>query len=195
MGGSTSRTAEHFYMAEYRTYTGYDANLQTGPYNFGWLNTQPNLVEKFPFQDGLVVWYVNYAFEDNNTSAHPGGGLTLPVDSRPAPVAWPGCSVAPNPGAGNPNGLCKLGNRRQPFDAVFGTQATDAVTFHRNGVALTVPSSPAITTFTDTNPNAYWSAANPWSSVKVAGDGVTIMVVSENLDDPAHPVMVVKVTN
>ena len=28
-----------------------------------------------------------------------------------------------------------MGNRRQPFDATFGQEKTDAVTFHRNGVA------------------------------------------------------------
>ena len=34
MTGSTSRQAEHFYLAEYRSYTGYDKNFKTGPYNF-----------------------------------------------------------------------------------------------------------------------------------------------------------------
>ena len=32
-------------------------------------------MEHFPYQNGLLIWYVNYAFEDNNTSAHPGDGL------------------------------------------------------------------------------------------------------------------------
>jgi immune inhibitor A len=188
--GTSSRTAEHFYLAEYRTFTGYDKNLKTGPYNFGFANTKPNWVEKFPFQDGLLVWYVNYAFDDNNTSAHPGGAQALPVDARPTPIAFPGTCAA-NPG--NPDALCKLGNRRQPFDATFGTQKTDAVTFHRNGVPLTVPSVPGVKVFDDTDPNQYWSAANPWNSVKVAGTGTKISVWLE-FTGPL-PLMLVQVKN
>jgi immune inhibitor A len=52
------------------------------------------------------------------------------------------------------------------------------VTFHRNGVALTVPSSPGIPVFDDTNPNKYWSSANPLSSVKVAGTGTSMTVTN-----------------
>lgn len=70
-----------------------------------------------------------------------------------------------------------LGNRRQPFDATFGQEATDAVTFHRLGVATVVPSQPAIATFNDTDPNLYWSALNPMASTKVAGTGTKITVM------------------
>lgn len=76
-----------------------------------------------------------------------------------------------------PNGA-RLGNRRQPFDATFGLEATDPVTFHRNGVAVDVPSQPAIPTFDDSDPDRYWSAANPWNSTKVAGSGTRITVKS-----------------
>ncbi len=69
-----------------------------------------------------------------------------------------------------------LGNRRQPFDATFGQEKTDAVTFHRNGVATKVPSQPAIPTFDDRDPNRYWTADNPWASTKVAGSGTTMTV-------------------
>lgn len=192
MNGTTSREAEHFYVAEFRTFTGYDRNLKTGPYNFGFTDSKPNWVEKFQYQDGLLVWYVNFAFEDNNTSAHPGGGMALPIDARPAAIHWPGCSVTPS--AGNPDGLCLLGNRRQPFDATFGTQATDAVTFHRLSVPVDVPSQPAMRTFDDSDPDLYWSAQNPWNSVKVAGNGVQIKVFFEWGHGPL-PVMLVKVEN
>ncbi|WP_230686433.1 immune inhibitor A domain-containing protein [Catellatospora vulcania] len=191
--GSYTDVYPRFYLAEYRTYTGYDKNLKTGPYNFGYGNTRPDWVDRFPFQDGLLVWYVNYLYGDNNTSGtgRAGTGLALPVDARPAPVAWPGISCAVN--GGNPDGLCKLTNRRQPWDSVFGLQKTDAVTFHRNGVPLTVPASNGIATFDDSDPNRYWSAANPWGSVKVAGNGVKISVWLE-LTGPA-PVMLVQVKN
>jgi immune inhibitor A len=164
MTGSTSVQASHYYLVENRVYSGYDATLQTGPYNFGYSNTRPDWVERFPYQNGMLVWYSDGAYGDNNTSAHPGGGEALPVDARPAPVKF-------SDGA-------RLGNRRQPFDATFGLEATDAVTFHRNGMATEVPSSPAIPTFDDTNVNQYWDASNPWASTKVAGTGTKITVAN-----------------
>ena len=106
-------------------------------------------MERFPYQNGMLVWFANGEYGDNNTSAHPGGGEVLPVDARPAPV------MLQRDGA-------LLGNRRQPFDATFGQEATDAVTFHRQvltghgkgqqveTLAATVPASDGIPTFDDT---------------------------------------------
>jgi immune inhibitor A len=166
MDGTTSRQVQDFYFAENRTYSGYDATLKTGPYNFGWGTTKPDWVERFPYQNGMLVTYANGEYGDNNTSAHPGGGEILPVDARPEPIML-----------NNANGTqTMLGNRRQPFDATFGQEATDAVTFHRNGVPTTVPSRPAIPTFDDSDVNRYWSSANPWASTKVAGSGTTMTV-------------------
>jgi immune inhibitor A len=170
MSGSTSRVVSNFYLAENRVYAGYDTTLKTGPYNFGFANSQPDWVDRFPYQNGLLVWYSDGACTDNNTINHPGCGQTLPVDARPAPVTFP-------------DGVL-LGNRRQPFDATFGQEATDAVTFHRNGVAAVVPSQRAIPTFDDTNPDRYWSALNPKASTKVAGSGtkISVMGTSRNGD-------------
>ena len=162
MSGTTSEQVSHFYLAENRVYSGYDRYLQTGPYNFGHANTRPDWVERFPYQNGMLVWYVDGAYGDNNTSAHPGHGMALPVDARPKPVVFPDGRL--------------LGNRRQPFDATFGLERTDAVTFHRNGVPVSVPSQPAIPTFDDSDPNRYWDASNPWASTKVAGSGTTMSV-------------------
>jgi immune inhibitor A len=162
INGTTSRTVQDMYLAENRVYSGYDNTLRTGPYNFGWANTKPDWVERFPYQNGMLVWYANGEFADNNTSAHPGGGEVLPVDARPAPVVL--------------DGGVRLGNRRQPFDATFGQERTDAVTFHRNGVPTTVPSSAGIPTFDDKDVNRYWSSANPWASTKVAGTGTSLTV-------------------
>jgi immune inhibitor A len=61
-------------------------------------------VERFPYQNGLVVWYVDYRYGDNNTSQHPGGGLALPVDARPGAIA---------------NAQGTITNRRGAFDATL----------------------------------------------------------------------------
>jgi immune inhibitor A len=168
MSGSVSKVVPQFYLAENRVYSGYDTTLQTGPYNFGFNNTRPDWVERFPYQNGLLVWYSDGACTDNNTISHPGCGQTLPVDARPAPVML--------------DGGVRLGNRRQPFDATFGQEATDAVTFHRNGVATVVAPQPPIPTFDDTDVNRYWSSLNPMASTKVAGSGTTMSVVGTSSD-------------
>ncbi|WP_249138710.1 immune inhibitor A domain-containing protein [Phycicoccus avicenniae] len=160
--GTTTETVQDQYFAENRVYSGYDATLETGPYNFGWSDSRPDWVERFPYQNGMLVWFANGEYSDNNTITHPGAGLVLPVDARPAPVTFPDGSL--------------LGNRRQPFDATFGREKTDEVTFHRNGVPTTVPSSKGIPTFDDSDPERYWSADNPLASTKVAGSGTSITV-------------------
>ena len=44
---------------------------KTGPYNFGWGNTRPDWVERFPYQNGMLVWFANGEYGDNNTSPTP----------------------------------------------------------------------------------------------------------------------------
>ncbi|MER7797450.1 immune inhibitor A domain-containing protein [Microbacterium sp. NPDC096154] len=160
----------HFYIAENRVYGGYDATLRTGPYNFGWGLTSPDKVEHFPYQDGMLVWYVNSLYADNNVSQHPGGGEALPVDARAKALTWSDGTIARN--------------RIQSFDATFGLQKTDAISLHRETEAgmttLKVPAQKALPTFDDTDPNAYYDEANPGNSVKVGGTGTSITVTEQN---------------
>ena len=161
------------YVGENRQYLGYDAGLQTGPYNFGG-TIGPNWAERFPLQDGLLVWYWDTSFGDNNVGDHPGGGLILPVDANPAPLHWA-------------NGYV-MRPRLQSFDATFTTQKTDAITVHNAGVAVTVPSRPGVSTFDDSQ--SYWVAGDPgdapangryqaeWNSVKVPNTGTSMRVTS-----------------
>lgn len=172
-GGTATVTGDRYYLAEYRAYTDYDATLATGPYNFSRAYTAPNWAERFRYQDGMLVWAVDETYTDNNTSEHPGHGLALPVDARPAPIRYS-------------DGV-RLGNRRQPFDATFGRQATDHVTFHREvlkgrrvmTVTADVPSSSGIATFNDSVRDRYWSSANPQASALVAGHGTVITVTRQ----------------
>jgi immune inhibitor A len=165
---------EHYYLAENRQYMGYDRTLAEGPYNFGWGSTAPNRVEHFPYQNGMLVWYVNSLFSDNNVSEHPGAGEVLPVDARAGALKWSDGTIARN--------------RIQAFDATFGLSRTDPISLHRevekNKVVtmttLNVPSQPALSTFDDTNPKRYYDEANPQGSVIVGGTGTTIKVLNSN---------------
>ena len=171
--GSETHAYFNAYVAENKQYLGYDAGMQTGPYNFGG-TIGPNWAERFPYQDGLLVWYWDNSFSDNNVGDHPGGGLILPVDANPAPLHWANGTV--------------MRPRLQSFDATFSTQKTDEITVHLAGAAVSVPSRPGVSTFDDSQ--SYWVAGDPgdapangryqaeWNSVKVPNTGTTMRITS-----------------
>ncbi|HWJ65151.1 MAG TPA: immune inhibitor A domain-containing protein [Nocardioides sp.] len=183
--GTETKTTERYYLIENRQYVGYDSTLEVGPYQFSEGVTRPDWVEQFPYQNGMLVWLVDLAYADNNTSTHAGEGYALPVDVRPDSLTYPDGS--------SPS------NRREPFDATFGLSPTDAVCLHKQVASRTgyttqeacAPSVAGISTFDDSDPLAYWNAANPQNSVKVAGAGVTATVMAENADGT----ITVQVTN
>ena len=74
-------------------------------------------MEFFPYRAGMLVWLVDDAYADNNTSAHPGGGAALPVDSFAAPFTYPDGT--------------RPSNRRQPFDATFGLGSNPETCLHK----------------------------------------------------------------
>jgi immune inhibitor A len=192
--GTESTVGDRYYIAENRTYVGYDATLATGPYQFSFGLTDPNKVEHFPFQDGLLVWMVDETYTDNNNSEHTGHGLSLPVDARPVPFTY-GNGTRPS-------------NRRQPFDATFGLQAVpDGPTVDPEPGSAPLPCAGlhtqvivgkginqsidtlcawptaaqrvAVPVFNDTNVDGYWDATNPQNSTKVAGYGTKITVTGQ----------------
>ncbi|PUB28700.1 immune inhibitor A [Promicromonospora sp. AC04] len=169
--GTYEVTYTHYYVAENRVYGGYDATLKEGPYNFGWGFTNSNRVEHFPYQDGLLIWYVNSRFGDNNVSQHPGGGQALPIDAHPKTLKWSDGTIARN--------------RIQSYDATFGLQKTDRISLHRETSATTLTrllagSKQPVSTFDDTNPLAYYDDANRGNSVKVGGTGTVIKVLTQD---------------
>ena len=190
--GSEQVVGDRYYIAENRTYTGYDSGLEVGPYQFSFALTDPNKVEHFAFQDGLLVWMVDESYGDNNNSEHAGRGLALPVDARPVPFKY-GDGTSPS-------------NRRQPFDATFGLQAVpdgpnsdyEGGTLPCNGLHKqyvagkgqsqtiayycawpTAEQRAAIATFSDSSETAYWDSTNAQNSVKTANSGVSIQVTSQ----------------
>ena len=168
--GTYEENYTHYYLAENRVYGGYDTTLKTGPYNFGWSFSNSNRVEHFPYQDGLLIWYVNSLYGDNNVSQHPGGGQALPVDARPQAMTWSDGTIARN--------------RIQSFDATFGLQKTDPISLHRE-ISESEPSTlvqgkqKPVAVFDDSDPLNYYDEDNEGGSVKVGGTGTTIEVVEQ----------------
>jgi immune inhibitor A len=136
--GTESALFNQYYVAEYRTYKGYDSTLKTGPYFFGYLDDSAlqNYVDHFPYQDGLLINYWDTSQKNNNTQQHPGAGLVLPIDAHPTALL-------------NVNGAVWR-NRIQSYDSTFTLDKTDALNnLHVNSVLSPVPSLPAVSVFDD----------------------------------------------
>jgi immune inhibitor A len=174
-GSTVSLSFFNAYFAEFRTYRGYDDGLRTGPYNFGFLDNPDlqNWVEHFPYQDGLLVWYYDTSFADNNVGDNclsgRCGGLFLPVDAHPELMLRPDNGLVWRP-------------RIQSYDSTFGLQSTDVICLHASSIEQCYGGLPANPKFDDTQ--SYWFAPDPsighfgWASVPLPGFGVTIRVKS-----------------
>ena len=114
------------YVSENRQYDGYDESLETA-YNFGFANTRPDWVETYPYMPGMLVWYWNDEFTDNNVGEHPGEGLLLPVDAHPQFSHWKDGTL--------------MRNRILSYDSTFGQQPTKRITLHKDGVPPPSPRS------------------------------------------------------
>ncbi|WP_246065919.1 immune inhibitor A domain-containing protein [Geodermatophilus aquaeductus] len=181
--GTATESFFNAYIAENRAYTGYDAGLRTGPYNFG-DPARPDWAERLPYQDGLLISYWNEQYTDNNVGAHPGAGLILPVDAHPGLLYEP----TDDEGTDRTDGE-SWRPRVQSYDSTFGRQATDRITLHDpdTGVAGTFGGLPAVPTFDDTQD---WYVApgelpdaNGWTGVQVPNTGTRITVVSSSAQD------------
>ncbi|HEY0733286.1 MAG TPA: immune inhibitor A domain-containing protein [Herpetosiphonaceae bacterium] len=164
------------YIAEFRQYRGYDASLQAGPYNFGFLNNPAlqDKVEHFPYQDGLLISYWDQSQRNNNVSQHPGAGLVLPIDAHPEPLLRADGGV--------------WRNRIQSYDSTFSQEPTDRITLHFNSQPTTHGGLAAAPVFDDTN--LYWSEANPYGSVKNPNTGTSIAIQSVSAQDSFMQVQV-----
>ncbi|HEX7974686.1 MAG TPA: immune inhibitor A domain-containing protein [Anaerolineales bacterium] len=163
--GTEAKLFNNYYVAEYRTYKGYDSTLKVGPYFFGYLNNPllANFVDHFPYQDGLLINYWDTSQKNNQTLRHPGAGLVLPIDAHFTALR-------------NVNGAVWR-NRIQSYDSTFTLDPTDALNnLHVNSVLSPVPSLPAVPVFDDRT--LYYDPANPQGSVKNPNTGTQIRIQS-----------------
>ena len=164
VSGSITGDYPTYYIASNRTYTSFDRYLRSGPYRFGYLNTQPNRVEHFPYQNGLLISYWDTSQSDNNTGTHPGEGLVLPIDANPRPIvrmdgAFWSAAIA-------------------SYDAPFGLQKSDSFTLHTNGEPSYIRGQAAVPLFHDNA--SYWNKDQPNASVKVPNTRTNIKVLSQD---------------
>lgn len=171
----------NYYVAEYRTYLGYDSTLKVGPYYFGYADNPAlaNYVDHFAYQDGLLINYWDMSQADNDTALHPGQGLLLPIDAhyetlyRVDGVRWR--------------------NRIQTYDSTFTKfTPTDGIpNIHQNSVLSPVPSLPAVSVFDDRI--LHYDPSNPLGSVIHPNTGTKIEINTFN-DAMNVPIMQIQVS-
>lgn len=160
-GRTGSEQHPRAYFVENRRYTGYGNLLRTGPYNFGFTGDK---VEFYPYQQGVLIWLWDTAYSDNTTKAHPGGGMLLPVDSRPEPLTHADGTL--------------LNARAQTFDAPFSLGKSDRIVLHKAGAPTVIPARSGVPVFDDRH-GSYWNAGLPQLGVKVPDTGTRLAVVKE----------------
>jgi immune inhibitor A len=121
-----------------------------------------NYVDHFPYQDGLLINYWDTSQKNNQTRAHPGAGLLLPIDAHFAALWRPDGKV--------------WRNRVQTYDSTFTLDKTDALSLHFLDAPVTIPSLKPVSVFDDRT--LYWDPANPQGSVKNPNTGTQIRIVS-----------------
>jgi len=171
--GNESAFYSNYYVAEFRQYRGYDAGLANA-YNFSWSDpaaTLYNYVERYPYQNGLLISYWDNSFENNNVGANCTagrcGGLLLTVDAHPEALERTGGGI--------------WNNRVQTYDSTFGLEPTDAITLHSDSMESNLPSLPAVPVFDDTL--SYYDPVNPTGSVITPTTGTQIRVKSVSAHD------------
>ncbi|GGO89226.1 protease [Wenjunlia tyrosinilytica] len=165
IGESFTKKYAEYYIAENRQYVSYDKVLRTGPYNFGWASTKPDWVERFAYQNGLLISLWDTSQTDNNVGDHPGEGLILPIDAHAKPLHWKDGTL--------------LRTRIQGFDSTFSLKGTDALTVHKEGVAKSWKAKKGNPTFDDRT-GTYWYPETQYASVKVPNTDTIIKILWES---------------
>jgi len=193
--GDEGRLYNHYYIAEYRSYLGYDSTLKVGPYYFGYVDDNdgsqdpepllpelPDYVDHFAYQDGLLIHYWDTSQLDNNTELHPGHGLLLPIDAHYDALFR------------IDSGLWR--NRIQSYDSTFTIAPTDGIpNIHHGGELSPVPSLPGVKVFDDRI--LHYDYANPLGSVIHPNTGTLITVLQEpylKVRNPQAPFMQIQVS-
>ena len=164
IGATETTLYDNYYIASHRQYVSFDKYLRTGPYNIGFLPDRPGWVEHFPYQDGLLIWYWDTVFGDNDVTVHPGQGEILPIDAHPRPIY-------------NLQGLPWRG-RIGLYDAPFALDRADTFTLHNNGSPSLIHGQRGESTFDDAR--LYWYSELPNVGVKVPNAGVRIRVLRQD---------------
>jgi immune inhibitor A len=165
----------HYYLVESRSYVRSDSSL-CGVYQF----LDGDWLEKWCNADGLLVWYRDGGYADNNVSVHPGHGQVLVVDSHPEAVVQPG------------TGGDRWRERMQAWDATFGLDDHSITVHYWKGYELKPFQwdATAVSVFNDNMRGRYYDPASPYASVITPGSGLRIKILKVSPNRTTYKVRV-----
>ena len=102
--GEWQQKTDRYYIAEYRTYDGFDESLRNC---YQWNDDYASWVDWFSYNRGLHLIYRDTFYQDNDVATHLGAGGWMVVDAHPRSTASPtatarrlrGLLAAAHPGA------------------------------------------------------------------------------------------------
>jgi immune inhibitor A len=151
----------HYYLVEWRNHDGVDkglAHLKRG-----------NSI--MSYDAGMVIWYVNSAYDNNWVGSHPGRGFVGVVDSHQNVHHW----------GGNAAKGMLASTRYQVFDASFSkTKGSNLDVDYGQGNHLFNAAKQPVPLFDDTK--NYWNPSSPYSGLKLPSYGLKIEVLEEAAD-------------
>lgn len=173
---SGASTSTHRYIMEWRSHLNADQGLTA----VGGAN--------FDYNQGLLIWYGNDAYEDNAVGVHPGYGRLGVVDAEQF--------VYLNQGLGNGNEYGSFAGY-MPFiqlkDAAFSTDKVEATDLsYYSWASGPLPGMNSNPLFNDHN--NYFTFKSPYSGLKLSEYGLQVKVLGE-ADDYSQGLIEVKVAN
>lgn len=161
----------HYYLVEWRNHAGVDnglAHLKRG-----------NSI--MSYDPGMVIWYVNNAYDNNWVGSHPGKGFVGVVDSHQNVHHWGG-----NVATGD-----LASTRYQIYDAPFSTvKGADLNVDYGQGNHMYNAAKSPVSLFDDTK--NYWNPSSPSSGLKLPSYGLKIQVLEEASDRSTAKIKIYK---
>ncbi|ASS76058.1 protease [Tumebacillus algifaecis] len=157
----------HYYLVEWRTHDGVDKGLSHIKRGNSIMSYDP----------GMLIWYVNEAYDNNWVGLHPGYGFLGVVDAHQNVVRWNDGEVA--------------ASRFQLKDATFSREkGTDLNISYASGDSIRSKAQSAEKSFDDKK--SFWTATSPDSGLKLKKYGLKIEVVAEAKDRSAATIKISK---
>ncbi|MCM3731894.1 immune inhibitor A [Fictibacillus nanhaiensis] len=161
----------HYYLVEWRNHDGVDnglAHLKRG-----------NSI--MSYDPGMVIWYVNNAYDNNWVGSHLGKGFVGVVDAHQNVHRWGG-----NVATGD-----LASTRYQIYDAPFSKVKGAALDVdYGQGNHMYQAAKAPVSLFDDTS--NYWSPSSPYSGLKLPSYGLKIEVLEEAADRSTAKIKITK---
>lgn len=151
----------HYYLVEWRNHEGVDMGLAHLKRGYSIMSYDP----------GMVIWYVNNAYDNNWVGAHPGKGFVGVVDAHQNVHHW----------GGNAAKGMLASTRYQIFDATFSkVKGANLNVDYGQGNHMYNAAKQPVPVFDDKK--NYWSPSSPSSGLKLPSYGLKIEVLEEAAD-------------